>query len=55
MLGLIVTLLAILLVICLALHSSDPKIKSEFDFIFGRERRRKNTEEEGKPNIGNLA
>ena len=55
MLGLIVTLLAVLLVICLALHSSDHKIKSEIDFILGRESRRKNTEEEPKPDLGNVA
>jgi len=55
MLGLVVTLLAVLLVICLALHSSDHKIRSEIDAILGREGRRKTSEDEGKPNVGNLA
>jgi hypothetical protein len=44
MIGLILTLLAILLVICLALHSSDQGVKSEIDAILGREDKRRNSE-----------
>jgi hypothetical protein len=44
MLGLMVTLLAVLLVICLALHSSDHKFKSEIDAILGRQNQRRNSE-----------